>query len=149
MISLNLPQADFRIKSKENTQLIFDNIRKKYVVLTPEEWVRQHVLYYLTEIKGYPKSLIAVEKQLVVNTLKKRFDILVFNKQGLPEIIVECKSPSIKISQHTFDQIARYNLKLNAQYLMVTNGLHHYFCNLDNINEQYIFLTELPDYMKL
>lgn len=149
MISLNLPQADFRIKSKENTQLIFDNIRKKYVVLTPEEWVRQHVLYYLTEIKGYPKSLIAVEKQLVVNTLKKRFDILVFNKQGLPEIIVECKSPSIKISQHTFDQIARYNLKLNARYLMVTNGLHHYFCNLDNINEQYIFLTELPDYVKL
>lgn len=149
MISLNLPQADFRIKSKENTQLIFDNIRKKYVVLTPEEWVRQHVLYYLTEIKGYPKSLIAVEKQLVVNTLKKRFDILVFNKQGLPEIVVECKSPSIKISQHTFDQIARYNLKLNARYLMVTNGLHHYFCNLDNINEQYIFLTELPDYVKL
>ena len=149
MISLNLPKAEFRIKSKENTQLIFDNIRKKYVVLTPEEWVRQHVLYYLTEIKGYPKSLIAVEKQLVVNALKKRFDILVFNKQGLPEIIVECKSPSIKISQHTFDQIARYNLKLNASYLMVTNGLSHYFCNLDNINEQYIFLTELPDYVKL
>ena len=149
MISLNLPKAEFRIKSKENTQLIFDNIRKKYVVLTPEEWVRQHVLYYLTEIKGYPKSLIAVEKQLVVNALKKRFDILVFNKQGLPEIIVECKSPSIKISQHTFDQIARYNLKLNASYLMVTNGLSHYFCNLDNINEQYIFLKELPDYVKL
>lgn len=149
MISLNLPKAEFRIKSKENTQLIFDNVRKKYVVLTPEEWVRQHVLYYLTEIKGYPKSLIAVEKQLVVNTLKKRFDILVFNKQGLPEIIVECKSPSIKISQHTFDQIARYNLKLNASYLMVTNGLSHYFCNLDNINEQYIFLKELPDYVKL
>lgn len=149
MISLNLPKAEFRIKSKENTQLIFDNVRKKYVVLTPEEWVRQHVLYYLTEIKGYPKSLIAVEKQLVVNALKKRFDILVFNKQGLPEIIVECKSPSIKISQHTFDQIARYNLKLNASYLMVTNGLSHYFCNLDNINEQYIFLKELPDYVKL
>jgi hypothetical protein len=148
MVSLNLPQAVFKIKSNENTQLIFDIIRKKYVVLTPEEWVRQHVINYLITVKGYPKSLIAVEKQLTINTLKKRFDILIFNNLGLPEIMVECKSPTTPISQDTFDQIARYNLKLNADYLMVTNGLDHYFCNLDNLNEQYIFLKDLPTYKK-
>ena len=148
MVSLNLPKAEFKIKSSENTQYIFDIIRKKYVVLTPEEWVRQHLIHYLVINKGYPKSLIAVEKQLTINTLIKRFDMLVFNKLGTPEIIIECKSPSTKISQQTFDQIARYNLKLNANYLMVSNGLEHYFCNLDPINEKYIFLKDLPAYMK-
>lgn len=146
MVSLNLPKSEFKIKSSENTQYIFDIIRKKYVVLTPEEWVRQHVIHYLIIIKGYPKSLIAVEKQLTINKLKKRFDILVFNKKGVPELIVECKSPSIKISQNAFDQIARYNLKLKADYLMVSNGLQHYFCNLDTINEKYVFLKDLPAY---
>ena len=148
MVSLNLPKAEFKIKSSENKQYIFDIIRKKYVVLTPEEWVRQHVIHYLIVAKGYPKSLIAVEKQLTVNRLKKRFDILVFNKKGLPELIIECKSPSSKISQQTFDQIARYNLKLNAALLMVTNGIEHYYCNLDSVNEQYIFLKDLPAYSK-
>ena len=148
MVSLNLPRAEFKIKSSENTQYIFDIIRKKYVVLTPEEWVRQHLIHYLVIIKGYPKSLIAVEKQLTINTLIKRFDMLVFNKLGTPEIIIECKSPTTKISQQTFDQIARYNLKLNANYLMVSNGLEHYFCNLDPINEKYIFLKDLPAYTK-
>lgn len=148
MVSLNLPKAEFKIKSSENTLYIFDIIRKKYVVLTPEEWVRQHVIHYLINIKGYPKSLIAVEKQLIINTLKKRFDILVFNTKGLPDLIIECKSPSINISQDTFDQIARYNLKLNATLLMVTNGLVHYYCELDPLNKQYIFLKDLPDYVK-
>ena len=148
MVSLNLPKAELKIKSSENTLYIFDIIRKKYVVLTPEEWVRQHVVHYLINSKGYPKSLIAVEKQLTINTLKKRFDILVFNTQGLPDLIIECKSPSINISQDTFDQIARYNLKLNAKRLMVTNGLQHYFCKLDPLNKQYIFLKDLPVYFK-
>jgi len=148
MVSLNLPKAELKIKSSENTQYIFDIVRKKYVVLTPEEWVRQHIIHYLSIIKGYPKSLIAVEKQLTINTLIKRFDILVFNKRGTPEIVIECKSPTTKISQQTFDQIARYNLKLNANYLMVSNGIQHYFCNLDPINEKYIFLKDLPAYMK-
>ncbi len=146
MVLLNLPQVKFRIKSKENKQFIFDIIRKKYVVLTPEEWVRQHVIHYLITEKGTPKSLIAVEKQLTINTLIKRFDILVFNTKGLPQLIIECKAPSIKITQDTFDQIARYNLKLNAEFLMVTNGLQHYFCNLDHTNEQYKFLENLPNY---
>ena len=148
MVSLNLPKAELKIKNSENTLYIFDIIRKKYVVLTPEEWVRQHIIHYLINSKGYPKSLIAVEKQLTINTLKKRFDILVFNKQGLPGLIIECKSPSTNISQDTFDQIARYNLKLNAALLMVTNGLIHYYCELDPLNKQYIFLKDLPVYLK-
>lgn len=146
MQKLNLPQVKFRIKSKENKQFIFDIIRKKFIVLTPEEWVRQHVIHYFISEKETPKPLIAVEKQLTINTLIKRFDILVFNKKGFPQIIIECKSPSVKITQKTFDQIARYNLKLNAEYLMVTNGLQHYFCKLDHENKQYKFLEDLPNY---
>jgi len=148
MVVLNLPNAKLRIKSKENKQFIFDIIRKKYVVLTPEEWVRQHAVHYLINQKKYPKSIIAVEKQLTINTLKKRFDVLVFNIQGNPEIIIECKAPKVKITQDTFDQIARYNLNLNAQFLMVTNGLNHYFCKMDEENEKYIFLEELPEYKR-
>ena len=146
MQQLNLPTYQFKIKSSENKQLIFDKIRKKYVVLTPEEWVRQNFVEYLLIEKKYPISLIAVEKQVVVNNLKKRFDILVFDKQGNHNIIVECKSPKIKINQDTFDQIARYNLQLKADYLMVTNGLEHFYCNLDSENKQYIFLEDIPDY---
>lgn len=146
MIKLNLPQYKLRLKSNENKTLIFDKVRKKYFVLTPEEWVRQHYVSYLLEEKKYPISLIAIEKQLIVNGLKKRTDILVFNKQGNPEIIVECKAPSVKITQETFDQIARYNLKLKANYLIVTNGLQHIFCKIDIEKENYIFLPEIPDY---
>jgi len=146
MQALNLPTYLFKLKSSENKKYIFDIIRKKYVVLTPEEWVRQHTVHFLISQKKYPRSLIAVEKQLEINKLKKRTDILIFNTKGLHEIIVECKAPSIKITQTTFDQIARYNLQLNANYLMVTNGLQHYFCKLDHKNEQYVFLEDIPDY---
>jgi hypothetical protein len=148
MISLNLPPVEFKIKSSENKQFIFDIIRKKYVTLNPEEWVRQHILHFLTTNKNYPTSLIAVEKQLIVNNLKKRFDVLVFNHKGEAEIIVECKSPDTNITQEVFDQIARYNLKLNAKYLMVSNGLQHYFCKLDTINERYIFLEDITEFKK-
>ncbi|MGG8495535.1 type I restriction enzyme HsdR N-terminal domain-containing protein [Tenacibaculum sp. TC6] len=146
MQKLNLPFFDFRLKSNENKTLIFDSLRKKYVVLTPEEWVRQHFSRYLTEVKKYPVSLIAIEKQLTINQLKKRTDIVIFDTNGLPKIIVECKAPSIKITQDTFDQIARYNLKLNAQFLVVTNGLQHYYCMLDTENERYVFLQDIPEY---
>lgn len=127
--------------------LIFDNLRKKYMVLTPEEWVRQHFVRFLIDEKKYPESLIAIEKQLIINNRKKRTDILVFNKYGNPNIIVECKAPSIKITQATFDQIARYNLKLKANLLVVTNGLEHFYCKLDLENESYIFLKEIPKYV--
>lgn len=146
MIKLNLPTYNFKLKSKENKTLIFDKLRKKYMVLTPEEWVRQHFVHFLIDKKNYPTSLIAVEKQLTINNRKKRTDILVFNTEGTPEIIVECKAPTIKITQDTFDQIARYNLKLKANFLIVTNGLDHFYCKMDFENETYIFLKEIPDY---
>ncbi|WP_299061794.1 type I restriction enzyme HsdR N-terminal domain-containing protein [uncultured Polaribacter sp.] len=147
MQKLNLPNYNFRLKSNENKMLIFDILRKKFLVLTPEEWVRQHYVAYLLHVKKYPNSLIALEKQLTINNRKKRTDILIFNAKGEPDIIVECKAPSIKITQATFDQIARYNLKLKANYLIVTNGLQHFYCKMDFENETYIFLKDIPDYI--
>jgi hypothetical protein len=146
MQKLNLPNYKFRLKSSENKTLIFDNLRKKYMVLTPEEWVRQHFVQFLIEEKKYPASLIALEKQLTLNNRKKRTDILVFNKEGNHDIIVECKAPKIKLTQATFDQIARYNLKLKANFLVVTNGLDHFYCKMDFENETYIFLKDIPNY---
>ncbi|MCF6214352.1 MAG: type I restriction enzyme HsdR N-terminal domain-containing protein [Flavobacteriaceae bacterium] len=146
MITLNLPPYKYKLKSSENKTFIFDVIRKKYVVLTPEEWVRQHILHFLINQKGYPKSLISVEKQVVVNNLKKRTDIVVYNTSGLPHIIVECKAPSVKVSQKAFDQIARYNLNLKATFLIVSNGLEHYFVKLNPKNESFTFIKDLPKY---
>ena len=146
MQKLNLPSYDFNIKNSENKPYIFDISRKKFIVLTPEEWVRQHFVKYLIAEKKYPLSIIAIEKQLVINNRKKRTDILIFDSNGNPDIIVECKAPSIKITQATFDQIARYNLKLNATYLIVTNGLQHFYCQMDFENETYVFLKDIPDY---
>lgn len=146
MIKLNLPTYSFKFKNKENKLYIFDNFRKKYVILTPEEWVRQNFILYLIEERKYPKSLIGIEKEFKINNLSKRFDILIFDKMGLPYIIIECKAPQIKITQDTFDQIARYNLRLKAKYLIVTNGLEHFFCSLDHENMKYDFLKEIPSY---
>ncbi|MFD0762454.1 type I restriction enzyme HsdR N-terminal domain-containing protein [Lutibacter aestuarii] len=115
--------------------------------LTPEEWVRQHIIHYLINDKNYPISLIAIEKKLIINKLSKRTDILVFTSKGTPNIIVECKAPSVKINQNSFDQIARYNLKLAANYLIVSNGLNHYFCFMDVEKEQYVFLENIPHYI--
>ncbi|QDO95388.1 type I restriction enzyme HsdR N-terminal domain-containing protein [Formosa sediminum] len=146
MQELNFPKFSFRFKNSENKISIFDDIRKKFVILQPEEWVRQHCVHYLMQVKGYPKSLINVEKELIVNNLKKRYDIVIFNTNGSIHVIVECKAPKIKITQSTFDQIARYNLTLNASYLMVTNGLNHYYCQMDFEAEHYNFLKDIPNY---
>ena len=143
---LNFPAFDFRVKNSENKTRIFDEIRKKFVVLQPEEWVRQHVLRYLTEVKSYPPSLIAVEREIKLHGLRKRFDIVVFNPQGKIEILVECKSPDISISQQVFDQLARYNTQLNANFLMVTNGLDHHYFEMDATEEKYRFLPGIPDF---
>ncbi|TAI48930.1 type I restriction enzyme HsdR N-terminal domain-containing protein [Flagellimonas allohymeniacidonis] len=148
MQDLNFPKYAFRIKNSENSLSIFDIVRKKFVLLQPEEWVRQHTLHFLIHTKQYPLSLVNVEKQLVVNQLKKRYDIVVFNALGQVEILVECKSPTTKITQEVFDQIARYNYQLKAQYLMVTNGMAHYFCKMDHVNEKYTFLKEFPDFRR-
>jgi len=146
MQELNFPKFSFRFKSSENKISIFDDIRKKFVILQPEEWVRQHCVQYLMQVKGYPKSLINVEKELIVNKLRKRYDIVIFNPDGSIHVIVECKAPKINITQDTFDQIARYNLTLNATYLMVTNGLNHYYCQMDFEAEHYNFLQDIPNY---
>jgi hypothetical protein len=146
---LNFPAYSFRFKSKENKSAIFDDIRKKFVILQPEEWVRQHCIQFLLADKQYPKSHINVEKKLTINQLTKRYDIVVFNPDGSIFLIVECKAPQIAINQQVFDQIARYNLSLNAKYLMVTNGLNHYYCQMDLANERYNFLEALPNYQPL
>jgi hypothetical protein len=148
MQQLNFPTYSFRFKNSENKVSIFDSIRKKFILLTPEEWVRQHVVEFLLVENKYPKSLINVEKIVKVNGMNKRYDIVVFNPDGSIFLLIECKAPEIKIDQKTFDQIARYNLSLNAQYLMVTNGLNHYFCQMDFENEKYTFLKELPEFKR-
>ena len=131
MLPLNFPAYYFRFKNSENKVYIFDVIRKKFVVSQPEEWVRQHWVHHLIEGKKYPKSLINVEKQLVINSLKRRYDIVVFNSDGSIRILIECKAPKIKIDQTTFDQIALYNMSLKAEYLIVSNGLEHFYCKMD------------------
>ena len=146
MQKLNFPQYSFRFKNNENKIAVFDEIRKKFVILQPEEWVRQHCVKYLQKELDYPLSLINVEKKLSVAGLTKRYDIVVFKNDGSIHLIVECKAPEIKITQNTFDQIARYNMVMNADYLMVTNGLDHYFCQMDYQKEAYHFLPQLPAY---
>lgn len=145
MQKLNFPEYSFRFKNSENKVSVFDEIRKKFVILTPEEWVRQHIIQFLINSKKYPKSYINVEKSFKINGLAKRYDAVVFYPDGSIFLAVECKAPEIKISQNTFDQIARYNLNLKASYLMVTNGLNHYFCEMDFENEKYTFLKDLPE----
>lgn len=146
MQQLNFDKYAFRFKNSENKTAVFDEIRKKFVILTPEEWVRQHVVHYLMIEKSYPKSLINVEKLLKINGMTRRYDVVVFNSDGSILILVECKAPHIKINQETFDQIARYNLTMKADYLMITNGDNHYFCQMDYENQKYIFLQDLPEY---
>jgi len=146
--NLNFPSYNFRIKNSENNTYIFDVIRKKFVVLQPEEWVRQNCIQFLINEKNFPLNLINVEKVVRINGLNKRYDIIAYNSDGSIFLIVECKAPKVKISQSAFDQIARYNLTLKASYLMVTNGLNHYFCTIDHNLGIYNFLKELPSYVK-
>ncbi|HEX8562040.1 MAG TPA: type I restriction enzyme HsdR N-terminal domain-containing protein [Flavobacterium sp.] len=144
MQQLNFPKYDFRFRNNDGKTSVFCETRKKFLVLTPEEWVRQHVVRFLLNDKGYPKSFINVEKLLKVSGRTKRYDVVVFNPDGSILVLVECKAPEVKIVQATFDQIARYNLTMQADFLMVTNGLSHYFCKLDYINERFEFLPEIP-----
>ncbi len=146
MQSLNYPEFTFRLKKQAGQIHIFDIIRRKYVVLTPEEWVRQHSLHYLIFNKNYPKNLMAVEKQLNINNTKRRFDIVVFNKAMIPEILVECKAPHIPIDQKTFDQINQYNWQLQAPYLFLTNGIKHIYCQVNFEQNNFTFLKDLPYY---
>ena len=146
MQQLNFPVCSFKFKSKENKYSIFDIVRKKYVHLTKEEWVRQHVIHFLVYYKHYPVSLMAIEKKLTVYGLTKRTDILVYDQHGIPYLIVECKAPDVNINQEVFDQIARYNLELNAQFLMVTNGMDNFYCKMNHVDKIYRFLESIPNY---
>ncbi|RKE03840.1 type I restriction enzyme HsdR N-terminal domain-containing protein [Marinifilum flexuosum] len=149
MENLNLPTYSFKIKSDLQRKLIFDSIRKKYVVLTPEEWVRQNFIRYLVEEKDYPASLIAVEKKVDVNLLPQRSDIVLYNRNANPVMIVECKASKIKITQDVFNQIARYNMKLRVPFLVVTNGLKHFCCYMDYENKSFKFLEDIPNYQSI
>ena len=144
MYSLNLPDYPHKIKQENNKAYIFDFIRKKYLVLTPEEWVRQHFVHYLITLKKFPSSLIVIEKGLKLNEMQKRADVLVYNKNGNPLVLVECKAATVKITQETFNQIARYNMVFHVPYLIVTNGLQHYCCKIDFSNQSFAFLDDIP-----
>jgi hypothetical protein len=145
-MQLNLPVYEHRTKNSEKGKMIFDPVRNKYVALTPEEWVRQNFLQYLIQAKKTPRNLIRVEMSLELNGLAKRSDIVVHNRQGNPLLAVECKAPAVKITQSVFDQLARYNLLLNVPYLVVTNGITHFFCKFSETEQQYLFLEDIPEY---
>lgn len=149
MQQLNYSHFEFRLRDLNNRKEIFDPVRHKFVTLTPEEWVRQHLIAYLTQVKGYPVSMIGVEKQLLLNKLTKRFDLVVFKRNATPLLLVECKAPGVEITEKAFDQAARYNMLLRAEYFLITNGLEHYTCRIDYKNKQYIFIEEIPHFDEL
>jgi hypothetical protein len=149
MKQLNLPGYSFKIKSKEQKKYIFDEIRKKFVLLTPEEWVRQNFIRYLVQEKHFSSQLMAVEMTLEYNRLSYRADAVAYNRQMQPVLIVECKAPDVKLKQDHFDQIARYNMQLRVEYLIVTNGIHHYCCRIDFDNGKYAFLKDIPEFEDL
>lgn len=146
MQALNLPTYLFNTKSENGRTFILDTIRKKYVLLTPEEWVRQHIIRYLSEEKKYPVSLMSVETGFTYNKLQRRTDVLIYGRSGNAIGIVECKAPSVKLTSSVFDQILRYNLNFNVPYLIITNGLQHYCCRLNFETMGYSFLKEIPEY---
>ena len=149
MFRLNLPQYDIKIREEGGKHTIFDFLRRKYVALTPEEWVRQHFVHYLIEQKGYPKGLLGNEVELRIGDKRLRCDSILYNKVALPQMIIEYKAPTIKLQQKTFDQISAYNLLLKVDYLIISNGLEHYCCKMDYENQKYLFLKDIPDYENL
>ena len=150
MHKLNLPEFDPRIREGEKGKReIFDPVRKKYVRLTPEEWVRQNFLNLMVAHLGLPASRIVVEAELTYNQMKKRFDILAYRSGGTPCMVVECKAPSVEVTQAVFDQAAMYNMTLLVEYVVVTNGLTHYICHIDHPKRTYTFLKEIPTFEAL
>lgn len=149
MLALNLPACSHKIIVKEGKNYIWDVLRKKYVALTPEEWVRQHFIHFLTECKGYPAGLLANEVQIVLNGTRKRCDTVLYDRRLTPKMIVEYKAPDVEITQAVFDQITRYNMVLRVDYLIVSNGLRHYCCRIDYASGKYCFLPDIPAYPEL
>ncbi|MBC7425100.1 MAG: type I restriction enzyme HsdR N-terminal domain-containing protein [Bacteroidia bacterium] len=149
MQRLNFQQYQFSIENRLQKKVIFDNIRKKFVPLTPEEWVRQHVVSFLTVEKHFPAGLLSLERQLILNGLNKRTDIVAYNKLAEPVLIVECKAPEVPVTKKVFEQIARYNLKLKVPFLMVSNGINHYYCFADWKNNKINFIESLPPFNEI
>jgi len=146
---LNLPPYPFKLTEVNGQLTVFDELRKKNIVVTPEEWVRQHFVQYLIKIKSYPRSLIKLEGGLKLHGRARRSDIVVFNSSGEKILLVECKAPSVRLSQLTFDQAARYNMVHKVALVAVTNGLQHYYCSINHETKDYIFLEELPAYRQM
>lgn len=144
MQNLNLPTFEYKVKKDNDKPYIYDIIRKKYVFLTPEEWVRQHFIHLLVNHYKYPKALFAVETGLIYNRMKKRTDIIILSREGTPFLLIECKAPEVKISENTFAQIARYNFKIQPKYLAITNGFKH-FCFFTN-QGHITYLDDFPKY---
>jgi hypothetical protein len=150
MQPLNLPSFDIRLREGTGKRMeVFDPLRKKFVKLTPEEWVRQHMVNYMTQHRSFPPSLIGVEVRLRYNSLKKRSDIVAFDRNGEPLLVVECKAPSVELTQEVIYQIAMYNRALAGRYLVVSNGLVHYICQLDSAGSTWSYLTEIPDFNRI
>ncbi len=149
MLSLNLPEFDVKITTKGDKRLIFDVVRNKFVALTPEEWVRQHFVHFLMEHKGYPRPLLANEILIRLNGTSKRCDTVLYRKDLSAQMIIEYKAPHVEITQKVFDQVTRYNMVLHVDYLIVSNGLSHYCCQMDYEHQTYLFLQNIPDYSAL
>ena len=147
MNKINFPSFEFKIKKENNNRIIFDEIRKKWIILTPEELVRQNFIKLIIS-KNYPKSLINCEKSFYVNKVLKRYDIVVYNNDGGINILVECKSPRIKINKKHFDQVMRYNIKLNSEIIVVTNGVTHFYFNFNKETKEYHQSKDLKFYKK-
>ncbi|MDE6689881.1 MAG: type I restriction enzyme HsdR N-terminal domain-containing protein [Prevotella sp.] len=148
-MEINLPAYETKFRERGGKRQIFDVLRRKYVALTPEEWVRQHVVHYLMDYKGYPKGLLANEVELVIGEKKLRCDTLLYNRALQPQMIIEYKSPEIDLTQRVFDQITAYNFLLHVDYLIVSNGRQHYCCRMDYERQSYQFLKEIPRYEDL
>lgn len=149
MQELNLPGFNFKITTKDNRDYIFDNIRRKYISLTPEEWVRQNFIEFLINYKSYPKGRIGNEISLIQNGIKRRADSVIYDIYGQPLIIIEYKAPEIKITQQVFEQIVRYNMVLRVKYLIVSNGISHYCCRINYDSNNVEFIKDIPEYSEL
>lgn len=146
METLNLPKTELRTATRDDKQLVFDILRRKYVALTPEEWVRQHFVHHLIHDKGYPAECIGNEISLTLNGTRKRCDSVVYGRNAQPVMIIEYKSPQVEITQQVFEQISRYNIRLRVEWLIVSNGLQHYCCHIDYESGTYRFVEDIPAY---
>ena len=149
MDTLNLPKTELKVTTRAGKPHVFDFLRRKYVTLTPEEWVRQHFVHYLIEHKGYPMALLANEVELKAGDKRLRCDSILYNKVVQPRMIIEYKAPTVVLTQRVFDQISAYNLLLHVDYLVVSNGMQHYCCKMDYDHQKYLFLEDIPDYQNI